>query len=378
MVEFILFAIIPIIPLYSDQLDLSKVQAGALLSASALAVTVSAIPAGVLADRVGARRVTIAAAFLLTISAVLQAVAGSFETVMAARMLFGVASAFVWTAGLSWLSDLSTEKSRAAALGFTVAVAGMGNLAGPVLVGYVAERSSIETAFLGYSVFAGLVAVWLCFIPAGIPHAVDTVSLRRTVRVMTRSRVITGAVLMMLVVGFVDGVVNLLAPLELAADGFSSGPIGLVFSVAAAIFIVVSTAVSRGGWAASSRAAGWACLGQAVTLVPVMFSLTSAAVVLMVLARGPASAVVYTVALPIAVIAARQYGLGTATITGVTMMSWGVASVIGSPVAGLIADTLGDATAYGLSAALLAGVGVWLLWAVPDPQSDPEPAPSPL
>ena len=110
--------------------------------------------------------------------------------------------------------------------------------------------------------------------------------------------------------------------------------------------------------------------------MPVMFSLASASVILMVLARGPASAVVYTVALPIAVIAARHYGLGTATISGVTMMSWGVASVLGSPVAGLIADTLGDATAYGLSAALLVGVGVWLLWAVPDPQSDPEPAPS--
>ncbi len=171
---------------------------------------------------------------------------------------------------------------------------------------------------------------------------------------------------------------NLLAPLELAADGFSSGPIGLVFSVAAAIFIVVSAGVSRGGWASSSRAAGWACLGQAVTLVPVMFSLASASVVLMVLARGPASAVVYTVALPIAVIAARRYGLGTATISGVTMMSWGVASVLGSPVAGLIADTLGDATAYGLCAALLVGAGVWLLWAVPNSQVDPEPAPSPL
>ena len=240
MVEFILFAIIPIIPLYSDQLDLSKVQAGALLSASALAVTVSAIPAGVLADRVGARRVTIAAAFLLAISAVLQALAGSFETVMAARMLFGLASAFVWTAGLSWLSDLSTEKARAATVGFTVAVAGMGNLAGPVLVGYVAERFSIETAFLSYSVLAFVVALWLCFVPAGIPHAIETVSLRRTVGVMTRSRIITGAVLMMLVVGFVDGVVNLLAPLEVAADGFTPGPIGLVFSIAAAIFIVVS------------------------------------------------------------------------------------------------------------------------------------------
>ena len=88
-----------------------------------------------------------------------------------------------------------------------------------------------------------------------------------------------------------------------------------------------------------------------------MFSLASASVVLMVLARGPASAVVYTVALPIAVIAARHYGLGTATISGVTMMSWGVASVLGSPVAGLIADTLGDATAYGLECRAAGGRG---------------------
>ena len=39
MVELTLFSILPIVPIYTDQLGLSKLQAGAILSASAFAVT---------------------------------------------------------------------------------------------------------------------------------------------------------------------------------------------------------------------------------------------------------------------------------------------------------------------------------------------------
>jgi predicted MFS family arabinose efflux permease len=374
VVELTLFAILPIVPLYVDSLGLSKLQAGAVLSAAPFAVVIASIPFGMVSDRIGSRRVTLAAAVITVGSSLLQAFAGSFEAVLLARLLFGLGSAVAWTSALSWLSDVSTEESRASTVGATVTAAGAGSLVGPALAGFTAQHFSVETAFLVIAGLTAVATVGLMLVEEGIPHAIDATSLRTMAAVVVHSRLILGALLMMFVAGFVDGVVNLLAPLELSADGLSSGPIGLVFSVAAAIFIGVSAAVSRrGGWASSPRAAGAACLIQAVTLVPVLISVAAAPVIFMVLARGPASAVVYTVAMPVAIIAARRHGVGTATVAGVVGTFWGFASMIGSPIAGLIADATGDAAAYGLSAVLLAVAGVWLLRAVPQPTAEPDP-----
>ena len=113
---------------------------------------------------------------------------------------------------------------------------------------------------------------------------------------------------------------------------------------------------------------------EAVTLVPLLVSLTSVSVIAVVFARAPTNAIAFTVAMPIAVIAARRHGIGTATVAGVVGMTWGFASMISSPIAGLIADVAGDAAAYGLSAAMLAAAGLWLLRELPEPAPEPEPA----
>ena len=265
MVEFVLFAIIPIIPLYADQLDLSKVQAGALLvglgtcgdgqrDPSRRAGRSRRRPPGDDRGRVSADHLGCAASgggFIRDGDGGAHAVRRRIRVRLDGGALVAVRPEHregacghasgsrwpspawaIWPGRCWWDMWRSAPRSKQPSS---------------------ATRCLPPWSPCGYASF-----------PRAFPHAVETVSLRRTVGVMTRSRVITGAVLMMLVVGFVDGVVNLLAPLELAADGFSSGPIGLVFSVAAAIFIVVSAGVSRGGWASSSRAAGWACLAQAV------------------------------------------------------------------------------------------------------------------
>src|SRR5262245_40081497 len=96
---------IPLAPTFADDFGLSDVATGLILASSSLAALVVALPLGVLADRFGARRVTIASACLFTAGTLGMGVAGDFSALLASRILFGVAFGALWGAGASWLSD---------------------------------------------------------------------------------------------------------------------------------------------------------------------------------------------------------------------------------------------------------------------------------
>ncbi len=76
--EVLLLALVPLAPTYRDELGLSKTETGALLGASGFATVFISIPAGILADRIGARRLTIAAGFLLALAGLVQGLADEF------------------------------------------------------------------------------------------------------------------------------------------------------------------------------------------------------------------------------------------------------------------------------------------------------------
>ena len=58
----ILTALFPLVPAFEDEFSLSKLQIGVLFAAGGLAFLLVAIPIGILADRVGARSITIVTA----------------------------------------------------------------------------------------------------------------------------------------------------------------------------------------------------------------------------------------------------------------------------------------------------------------------------
>ena len=76
-------AIIPLIPEYTEQFDLSVFHAGLLVGIPAAAMLVLSLPVGVLSDRIGARTVTITASAILTVSALGQALASSYAVLLA-------------------------------------------------------------------------------------------------------------------------------------------------------------------------------------------------------------------------------------------------------------------------------------------------------
>ncbi len=69
----ILTALFPLVPAFEDEFSLSKLQIGVLLAAGGWAFLLVAIPIGILADRVGARSITIVTAGVLVVAALGQA-----------------------------------------------------------------------------------------------------------------------------------------------------------------------------------------------------------------------------------------------------------------------------------------------------------------
>jgi MFS family permease len=179
---------------------------------------------------------------------------------------------------------------------------------------------------------------------------------------MRREPLLAGAIAIMLLGGVGDGIANLIAPLQLSDNGLSEGRIGLWFSVGAALFIVVSAATTRmGERAVSLRGAALFAALQSAVLVPVLLSSTTAAVVFMVLARFAVAAFPYTISYPLAAVGAGRLGLGIGTVNGLLGLLWGAGSFVAPPVAGVIADAIGDRGAYALLVGFCLVIAGWLL-----------------
>jgi MFS transporter, YNFM family, putative membrane transport protein len=360
--EVALLGLVPLLPGYTRVYDLSTAEAGALLSAAPLAIVVASIPAGRLSDGLGSRRVTLAAGVLIVASTAAMAVANGFAVLLAARFAFGLASGTIWSAGLAWIGDSAPAHRRSAALGTVITTAGVGGMAGPVFCGYLAEHVGRGAPWAILSGATVLVVLALLAANPGRSVAHEHAPLRLVADKMRREPLLAGAVAIMLLGGVGDGIANLIAPLQLADNGLSEGRIGLWFSVGAALFIVASAATTRmGERAVSLRAAAYFAAFQAAILLPVLVSSATAVIVFMLLARFAVAALPYTIGYPLAAVGSARLGLGTGTVNGLLGLIWGAGSFVAPPVAGVIADAVGDQAAYALLVGFCLLMAGWLL-----------------
>ena len=366
-------AIVPLAPTFSDELGLSGVETGMILAAASLAALVVALPLGLLADRLGARRVTIASAALFTLATVGQGLADEFWSLLLARAAFGVAFGAVWGAGASWLSDSLSDARRPRALGGAVTVSGVGFTVGPVFAGVLADRYGTGTPFLLVAVAAAVVTAGLVVAAPPAPTRPPVQRLRELLRVARRDELVLAGIVIIALIGVVGGGVNLLVPLQLRENGVSAGEIGLLFSIASAVYTIVSAGVARlGARSATLRVGGLAALITGLSITLVLFSSSSLAAVAFVLLRAPPWATMDTIIYPLAAAGAHRSSLGRGSVMGLVMLGWASASTVGPLIAGGVSDALGAGAAYALMLALCVAVGVWLLRADRAPAVDLE------
>ena len=152
-------ALVPLIPDYADNLDLSKSQAGLLLGAYGAGALAGGIPSGLLAARIGSRRSMVAGLALLGVMTIVFALATAAPVLGLARFGQGFASALAWTGALSLVTLETDRERRGEILGTIFSFAILGYILGP-MVGAAAELTSVRVTFctvaLGAFVLAAL------------------------------------------------------------------------------------------------------------------------------------------------------------------------------------------------------------------------------
>ena len=340
-------AVAPLLPHYSDELDLSKTGAGILTAAYPAGVFAGALPAGWLAIRWGVKPTLLLGLAMLGSSSLGFAFAEQIVLLDSARFLQGVGGACMWAAGMAWLVSAAPPDRRGELIGAALSAAIVGVLLGPVLGG-AATVLSPEAVFSAVSVVAAGLAVWAWTMPAVEPEVSPGIG--AMLRALGRPAVLLGFWLFTIPALFA-GVVEVLVPLRMDDLGSAGTTIGAVFLVAAAVEAVISPIAGR----FSDRAGRLAPIRLglvAATVMAVILPLpgTSFVVGVAVVAAIASLAVFWAPAMALLSDAAEETGLDQALAFSISNLAWAAGHVLGAGVGGTLADATSDAVPYGLLA----------------------------
>jgi DHA2 family methylenomycin A resistance protein-like MFS transporter len=172
------------LPSVGRELDEGSHTLAWVLTAYFLAYGLMLFPGGALVDRIGSRRVGIYGLALFAAGSALGALAGSFEVLVASRLVQGAGAGLVSPASLAGAVSGFPPERRGSALGIWGASSGMANLVGP-LVGGLLTVAIDWRACWWFFVPASAVVAWalLRFVPRTVhgDESPDAAGLRQRV-----------------------------------------------------------------------------------------------------------------------------------------------------------------------------------------------------
>jgi MFS family permease len=344
-------AVVPLLPRLSDEFELSKTAAGILSGAYAAGTLTAALPAGLLASRVGVRQTVISGLALMSVSGLVFATANDIVLLDLARFVQGVGGACSWAGALGWLIGAAPRDRRGELIGSAMAAAIGGVLFGPVLGG--------AAVALGRGPVFGAVAVLglgMIALTRRIPapeYQVPARSSRENLGAALRAPGLRVGMALILIPGLLFGAIDVLVPLRLDDLGAGAGAIAAVFLIAAvteaAVNPVAGRLSDRYGRLAPSR------VGLATSAVAAL-ALTapqSAAVlgVVMILA-APAIGILWSPAMAMLSDGAEGAGVHQGLAFGFVNLGWALGHTFGGAGGPALAEASSDAVTYMVLAAV--------------------------
>lgn len=362
---------IPLIPVWERDLGISHTQSGIVLGSYGVAVLFLSLPAGHLADRFGARRLTIGATLLFAATAPLYAFASSFEELLALRLVNGLFSAVSWTAALAWLVASVPADYRGRTLAIVNASASGASLVGPLIGGPVATAIGLKPTMLGLGGTILLLGVWALAEPNRGTHAPsEHASPIAALRIGVREPGLVHAFAGIAFAASAMGVQQVLAPIHLADRGLSSAGIGWIWTGGAVVSLAVAAYVGRRLDRIDKRAnARTGVLIVTVLAVFLALGLGATPYAIGIVATLGLGTLIWTTVYPLCSEAAERAGIGQGVAMGALNTVWALASVLAPISAGALAEIDVPAAGYGAIAAF----GCICLWVLRQPAFAPSP-----
>lgn len=348
-------ALTPLLPEFTARLGLSKAEAGVLAGAYAAGALAGGIPGGLSAARIGVKPTVLLGLGGMAVTTVTFGFAEAYWLLVAARLLQGWASAFSWTAALSWLVAAAPPHRRGELIGAAMGAAIFGALFGPV-VGAIASTTSVELAFSSVAVLAAGLAVWAWRTPAFPPRPRQPV---RLVFQALRDPATAVAVWFVALPALFFGTLGVLGPLRLDELGWGAIAIGATWLVTAGVEGLLAPVVGRisdrRGRLVPLRAGlvGAIPVAAAIPWLPGPWTLA-----LFVLASGVTFGLFWAPAMSLLTDRAEALGLEHAYAFALVNMAWAPGAVVGAAAGGAVAQATGDAVPYlALAAACVVTLG---------------------
>jgi MFS family permease len=333
-------ALAPLLPHFVSEYGLSKGAAGVLSASYAAGVLAASVPGGMAASRFGPRQAALGGVALTAVASLAFALSHDVWMLGAARLLQGIGSAFSWSGALAWLVAAAPRERRGALIGATMGAAVFGALLGPVL-GAVATVAGVQATFIGVSVLGIVLGAWVLATPGVQPQPQSLSALRRA------DRRLLGGLWLLVLPALLFGVLAVLVPLTLHANGWGGVAIGAVFLTTAAVEVVLNPLLGRfsdtHGLLLPVRLA---LLGSIV--VSLAFALADSAplVAALVLIAGTTYGAFYTPGMALLTDAAEQRHIAPALAFGAMNGAWAAGNVVGPALGGWLAEVAGDSLPY--------------------------------
>lgn len=225
------FVIVGLIPTIAADLHISVPSAGLLVSLYALGVAIGAPVLTALTGRLPRKALLLSLMALFTAGNLLAWQAPSYESLVAARVLTGLAHGVFFSIGSTIATSLVPRDKAASAIaimftGLTVAL-----VTGVPLGTFIGQHFGWRETFLAVSALGVVAFVGsLLFVPSSIPHKAPA-SLLQQARVLAEPRLLL--VYAKTAIGYGGSFIpfTFLAPILQDVSGFSAGAVGLVMLV---------------------------------------------------------------------------------------------------------------------------------------------------